>query len=48
MVKASILSIEHGRRRDRLFQADAVLDCFDRFRALRREPKPEAADAFGP
>lgn len=48
MVEAGILSIEQGRRRDRLFQADAVLDCFDRFRAPRREPEPEAADAFGP
>lgn len=48
MVEAGILSIEHGRRRDRLFQADAVLLCFDRFRALRREPEPEGTDAFGP
>lgn len=48
MTAAGILTIEDERRRDRLFQAEAVLDCFDRFRAPRRAEEPEAQDAFGP
>lgn len=35
LLDAGILTLPDGRRRDRLFRADAVLDCFDRFRAAR-------------
>ena len=37
LVKLGILSIPEGRRRDRLFQAPAVLDAFDQFRARQRD-----------
>jgi hypothetical protein len=33
LVEAGVLTIANGARRDRLFQAGAVLEIFDRFRA---------------
>jgi Fic family protein len=35
LVEAGVLTISDGARRDRLFQAGAVLEMFDRFRAAR-------------
>jgi hypothetical protein len=35
LVEAGVLMIANGARRDRLFQAEAVLQIFDRFRAGR-------------
>jgi Fic family protein len=37
LVEAGVLTIANGARRDRLFQAGAVLEIFDRFRAGRRQ-----------
>ena len=35
LVEAGVLTISNGAQRDRLFQAGAVLEIFDRFRAGR-------------
>lgn len=42
LVELGVLSLAEGRRRDRLFQANEILDLFDRFRS--RPPRPDGSD----